>query len=112
MSPAAAVAWCGLYRTGFSPAAFHAFGEEPLTRLPPRGSQPFMPFAARTRAPARRASDLLDLPVFEFHRRRTTEDRHLDLEAGTLFVDFLHGSVERRERTVGHTDLLADFEGD
>src|SRR3546814_14532658 len=55
---------------------------------------------------------LLDLAVFQLHRGGATEDRHRHLEAGALFVDFLHHARERRERAIGHTHLLAPFEGD
>src|SRR3546814_13537327 len=55
---------------------------------------------------------LLDLAVFQLHRGGATEDRHRHLEAGALFVDFLHHARERRERAIGHTHLLAHFEGD
>src|SRR3546814_3471390 len=54
----------------------------------------------------------LDLAVFQLHRGGATEDRHRHLEAGALFVDFLHHARERRERAIGHTHLLAHFEGD
>ena len=59
-----------------------------------------------------RASDLLDLAVFQLHRGRTAEDRDADLHAAAFLVHFLHRAVEAGERPVGHAHLLADFEQD
>ena len=56
--------------------------------------------------------NFLHLREFQFHRRRTAEDRHRDLQARTIFVHFFHHAVERGERPVGHAHLLADFEND
>src|SRR5690606_17739294 len=58
------------------------------------------------------SSDLFDLTEFEINRNSTAKDRHLDLKARTLLVDFLNEATERRERTVGNTNRLADLESD
>ncbi len=57
-----------------------------------------------------RSNTLLDLPEFQFDRRRAAEDRHRDLDARAALVDLLDGAVERSERPVRDADLLADFE--
>src|SRR3954471_2710810 len=57
-------------------------------------------------------SGLLDLRVFQLHRRRAAEDRDRDLEAGAALVDLLDGAVERGEGAVGNAHLLADLEMD
>src|SRR5262249_20569190 len=57
-------------------------------------------------------SKFFDLTEFQFDRGRAAEDRHRDLHARTVFVHFLDHAVERRERAVGHTHLLADLERD
>ena len=67
---------------------------------------------SRDGAPETAASDLLDLPVFEFDRRRAAEDRHRDLEPGAALVDLLDDAVEGGEGAVGDADLLADLELD
>src|SRR5258707_1906674 len=54
---------------------------------------------------------LLDLSELELDRRGSAEDRNGDLEARASVVHLFHGAVEGRERTVGHADLFADFEG-
>src|SRR3954447_24261221 len=59
-----------------------------------------------------RSGDFLDLTEFQFDRRRAAEDRHCDLHARARLVDFLDDAGERCERTIGHTHVLADFEGD
>src|SRR5262245_33390699 len=59
-----------------------------------------------------RSADLLDLPVFEFDRRRPAEDGNRYFEPFPLFVHFLYETVEGSERAVGDTNLLADFETD
>jgi len=104
--PAAAVAWFDP-RAGYSPLASHALAspDTPATQMPVRA------LLTKTRA-GNLSSDLLDLTVFELDRSGPTKDRHLDLEPRALLVDFLHRSVERRERTVGNPHLLADLEGD
>src|SRR6185312_12584389 len=56
------------------------------------------------------ASDLFDLPVFEFDRRRPAEDGDADLHAALLLVHLLDRAVEARERAVGDAHLLADLE--
>jgi hypothetical protein len=71
---AAAVAWYGHF-----PARL---------RLPPtRLRQSGKPEAFRLRG---FPSDLFDLTVFQIDRRGAAEDRNFDLEARTLFVDFLN----------------------
>src|SRR5215467_4549091 len=54
---------------------------------------------------------LLDLRVFQLHRRSAPEDRDCDLEPGFFFVDLLDEPVERGERPVADAHLLPDFEG-
>ncbi len=56
-------------------------------------------------------SELIDLTVFQIHRRCAPEDGNLDLETRTLFVDFLNDTVERRERTIGNANVFANLEG-
>src|SRR3954451_12370584 len=53
---------------------------------------------------------LLDLSKLQFDRGRAAEDRNRDLDARAAFVDLLDGAVERGERAVRNTHLLADLE--
>src|SRR5215471_94040 len=54
---------------------------------------------------------LLDLRVFELHRRRAPEDRDCDLEPSFFFVNLLDEPVERGEWSVADAHLLPDFKG-
>ena len=50
--------------------------------------------------------DLLEL---ELDRRRAPEDRHRNLDAAAVEVEFFHKPVEGRERAVEDLDLVADL---
>src|SRR4029450_14097981 len=78
-----------------------AVGDRPL---PPTAS-----YYAKTKLRAF-GSDLLDLTEFQFDGRGAAEDRHRDLHARTRLVNFFNHAGERRERAIGHADVLADFQ--
>src|SRR4029450_11557940 len=76
------------------------------------GGRPLPPAAsidAKTELRAFR-SDLLDLTEFQFDGRGAAEDRHRDLYARARLVNFFNHTGERRERAIGHADVLADFQ--
>src|SRR6218665_1950236 len=88
---------------------FAKASKRPLTRLARSCSQVDLSPLKRGEV---KTSNLLHLSEFEFNRRCAAEDRDCDLHARAAFVDFFHGTVERRERAVGHAHLLADLERD
>src|SRR5882672_4387846 len=53
---------------------------------------------------------LLNLPEFQFHRRRPPEDRHRHAQLRLVVVDVLDRAVEIGERAFAHPHRLADLE--
>jgi hypothetical protein len=56
-----------------------------------RGAHAPLSLAPRARqlpASGEHSAQLLDLAVFEIHRRFAAEDHHRDLQAAALFIDF------------------------
>src|SRR6267142_5219156 len=53
---------------------------------------------------------LLNLPEFQFHRRRPPEDRHRHAQLRLVVVDVLDRAVEIGEGTFPHAHRLADLE--
>src|SRR5690348_6951598 len=83
--------------------------EDPLALLASRTmTLPHSLFAIRYSS----SSQLLHLAELELDRRRPAEDRHRNLHPRAALVDLLDHAVERRERAVGNTDLLAHLERD
>ena len=57
-----------------------------------------------------RSRNLLDLLIFQLHRRGAAEDRHGDAQAGAFLVDLFDHPVEALERAIGcllYTSRLA-----
>src|ERR1019366_789994 len=55
------------------------------------------------------ALDFFNLSIFQFHRRRTAEDGHRDLDPGAVLVDILDNAIEGCEGAVRDPHCLADF---
>lgn len=53
-----------------------------------------------------------DLPVFEVHEGIATEDANGNTEFASLGINFLNETVLVLERSIGHLDLITDFEMD
>src|SRR3954469_19261366 len=51
-----------------------------------------------------------NLQEIQFDRRRSSEDRHHDLQRVAVEVHLVHGPIEARERTFVDADLVALFE--
>src|SRR6516164_9873629 len=68
------------------------------------------PRAARRRVLfAKLSTQLLNACKVQFHRRRTPENRHRNLQPAGIVVDLFHGAVEIRERSVHDAHLLVAF---
>src|ERR1700687_2108156 len=59
---------------------------------------------------AARLAQFLDAGKIQFHRRRTPENRHGNLQPAMVAVDFFHRAVEIRKRSVHDAHLLIALE--